>query len=62
LTPTSAAVYSESSQLGENVMTTVTFTFYGKYQNQKTFDTYEKAKAFFWRIQRARGVTKVELN
>jgi hypothetical protein len=43
-------------------MTTVTYTFYGKYRHQKTFETYQAAKKFFWVIQKARGVTSVNLD
>lgn len=42
-------------------MTTVKYTFYGRYENTKTFEVYEMARKFFWVISKRRGVTKAEL-
>lgn len=40
----------------------VTYSFYGKYSKEKTFDTYEAAKAFFYGYcVRTKGITKSEL-
>ena len=39
----------------------VTYSFYGKYQNEKLFDKYEAAKKFFYFIMKNPKVTKTEL-
>lgn len=40
----------------------VTYSFYGKYFHEKTFDTHAAAKSFFYGYcLKKRGVTKAEL-
>lgn len=39
----------------------VTYSYYGKYANEKSFDTYAAAKGFFYAMSRKNGVTKAEL-
>ena len=39
----------------------VTYSFYGKYHNEKMFDTYEAAKKFFYVMMKNSKVTKTEL-
>ena len=42
-------------------MYTVTYKIYGKYTNEKKFETYEAAKKFFHSIRKSPKVTTVEL-
>jgi hypothetical protein len=39
----------------------VTYSYYGKYHNEKTFETYQQAKGFFYAMMKKSGVTKSEL-
>ena len=39
----------------------VTYSYYGKYHNEKAFDTYEAAKKFFYAMMKNSKVTKSEL-
>jgi len=43
------------------MMYKVTYSFYGKYHNEKMFDTYEEAKKFFYAMTKNSKVTKSEL-
>lgn len=40
----------------------VTYSYYGKYQHEKTFSTEQAAKKFFWYVQRRTGVTRVQFS
>ena len=42
------------------MMFTVTYSYYGTYQHEKSFASETAAKKFFWFIQKKTGVTKVE--
>lgn len=42
-------------------MYTVSYSYYGKYSHEKSFDTYAAAKGFFNVIGRKNGVKRVEL-
>ena len=42
-------------------MFTVTYTYYKKYQHQKSFKTYQAAKGFFNMIHRKANVTQTEI-
>lgn len=39
----------------------VTYSYYGKYQQQKQFDSESAARRFFWYIQKQTGVTRTEM-
>ena len=39
----------------------VTYKIFGKYVNEKTFDTYETAKKFFYAINKNPAVKRVNL-
>ena len=39
----------------------VTYSYYGRYHHEKTFDTYKAAKSFFYAMFKRKGVTKSEL-
>jgi len=39
----------------------VTYTYYKKYQHQKSFKTYQAAKGFFNMIHRKANVTQTEI-
>jgi hypothetical protein len=42
-------------------MFTVTYTYYKKYQHQKSFKTYQAAKGFFNVISHKANVTRTEI-
>lgn len=42
-------------------MFTVTYTYYKKYQHEKSFKTYQAAKGFFNVISRKPNVTRTEI-
>jgi len=42
-------------------MFTVTYTYYKKYQHEKSFKTYQAAKGFFNVISRKANVTQTEI-
>jgi hypothetical protein len=39
----------------------VTYSYYGKYNHEKSFDCYKQAKSFFYYMMKKSGVTKSEL-
>lgn len=39
----------------------VTYSYFGKYHHEKTFETHKQAKGFFFGISKNKKVTKAEL-